>query len=599
MLKSIFFMSLTFASIIAQSPEVSDDKFWEKLSLSVLPSQKIDGKLTLKSKQKLTAAIEFAISKTNDNKYMKIIIDWIRCLSKFPNFLNNFCKTDISFYSALGSLLDKILDLGSDENSVKTDFICILGDLFTIESALKNELLPIITEKIIMIFRKKEEDNEIIFSALKFLFSVVQKNQSIHDVVKKYQTIFLDSIKSCKYPKIQLQFLHILWLLQIKRDNFNLIHDENQSFLNSIHKILATINNGKINYIITLQFVSTILYDGTKIENGWIDFGIDDMLICFDEQIFPVQYDAIDGLDNEESLIRIILSNSSNGKDSYIIEINLLNKPKPKFVSFLFARISHGQSQSQIDDFSESEEEIIKTQKPDVKKKPKSSIALYCCKGVNKIQNTIDECLFNEEKNDQEEKIKKVIKQKNMEMEQYSPPNISIEMINDDFIDEFNKKENEINVKIKNKKAEISENDKNLSNQTTNVFEKINYGIDSLTQQRMDFLNNFEQQLGSIIDSLHEDIKNTLRDREHGSIKQLELSKQQFQSNIQKFKRKESTIQQTLIGFEEESKQMGDKIVSIQKKIRTELQNHQIDLENELKRLKKLIRKNAEEEYEN
>ena len=101
------------------------------------------------------------------------------------------------------------------------------------------------------------------------------------------------------------------------------------------------------------------------------------------------------------------------------------------------------------------------------------------------------------------------------------------------------------------------------------------------------------------MNSLHEDIKNTLRDREHGSIKQLELSKQQFQSNIQKFKRKESTIQQTLIGFEEESKQMGDKIVSIQKKIRTEIQNHQIDLENELKRLKKLIRKNAEEEYEN
>jgi septal ring factor EnvC (AmiA/AmiB activator) len=73
-------------------------------------------------------------------------------------------------------------------------------------------------------------------------------------------------------------------------------------------------------------------------------------------------------------------------------------------------------------------------------------------------------------------------------------------------------------------------------------------------------------------------------------MKQLEASKDMFQGNIQQFKRKAAAMHQTLVGFEHETQAMSAKITEIQRRVRKEIQQRRIDLENELKKLRKLVR---------
>ncbi|OHT13059.1 hypothetical protein TRFO_03483 [Tritrichomonas foetus] len=136
-----------------------------------------------------------------------------------------------------------------------------------------------------------------------------------------------------------------------------------------------------------------------------------------------------------------------------------------------------------------------------------------------------------------------------------------------------------------------SEQDEIISRHTERVSEKITAGIDALTKQRMDSIDNFEGQIARYVDSFKDDIKTTLQDREHGSINQIEASKQKFQNNIQQFKKKEGLMHQTLTGIEEENKQMSSKITGIQRTMRDKTQQLRLDLENELKNLRKKVRR--------
>jgi hypothetical protein len=81
-----------------------------------------------------------------------------------------------------------------------------------------------------------------------------------------------------------------------------------------------------------------------------------------------------------------------------------------------------------------------------------------------------------------------------------------------------------------------------------------------------------------------------MRDREHGSVKQLENSRDSFQLNVQQFKRKAASMHQALLGFEEDAHKMANRITEIQKNVRKEVQQRRIDLENELKKLRKIMR---------
>ncbi|KAH0790448.1 hypothetical protein GPJ56_005744 [Histomonas meleagridis] len=253
-----------------------------------------------------------------------------------------------------------------------------------------------------------------------------------------------------------------------------------------------------------------------------------------------------------------------------------------------------------MNEYSESSSEEIEKPKTKPKPKakpPKSSIALFLHPDSQKSTQIIDECLFSEEIKEENEPPSMTIEENNQmyneeEKEIESPPIISIEM---------NEKSTEFIEKEKTQQDNIQEEEEKdnfLESHINQVLDKINSGINTLTRQRLEMVDHFGQKLNSIVDSLHEDIRTTLRDREHGSIKQLEISKQQFQANLQKFKRQESQMQQTLIGFENETRQMSEKIVNIQKTIRNELQNHRINLEEELKRLRKMIRTQADKSIE-
>jgi predicted RNase H-like nuclease (RuvC/YqgF family) len=135
------------------------------------------------------------------------------------------------------------------------------------------------------------------------------------------------------------------------------------------------------------------------------------------------------------------------------------------------------------------------------------------------------------------------------------------------------------------------EDDSLLKQHTLQIADKIGSGIDALTRGRMEGVERFGQAMHTAVGSLKEDLRTTMRDREHGSIKQLENSKDTFQGNIQQFKRKAASMHQSLLGFEADARGMTGKLTDIQRRVRKEMQQQRIDLENELKKLRKMLRR--------
>ena len=292
------------------------------------------------------------------------------------------------------------------------------------------------------------------------------------------------------------------------------------------------------------------------------------------------------------------------------------------------------------------------TENASQKKGIKSSIAMFYCPDTQKrTQSDVDDCLFidseidpkkvDSAKNDIEshEKISNEVIDEIESIESIPPPSDELDVkqpvvyfattgktsmnnINSNEIKEelntksennsFKKtslpkkksKKNNSNAQKNPKKNQELKVEKNIKEESPKIEDnkiaqhselvsiKICQGIDALTRQRMDSVDRFGEQINHLVDVFKEDIKTTVKDRERLSIKQIDASKQKFQTNIQQFKKKESSIHQTLTDYEDDIKKMGNRLSEIQRKLRNEIQQHRMSLEGELQSLRKIIRRN-------
>ena len=61
--------------------------------------------------------------------------------------------------------------------------------------------------------------------------------------------------------------------------------------------------------------------------------------------------------------------------------------------------------------------------------------------------------------------------------------------------------------------------------------------MNSLTKGQLDQIDLFTESLNRRVESFKQDLQSTLRERENGSLKQLDTAKARFLENIKSFKR--------------------------------------------------------------
>jgi hypothetical protein len=535
------------------------------------------------------------------------VITLIQKLSQSPTFLENFDRNEPVFYTTFTSFISRVLSKPSDEqySKLKTDLLIALDALYREPTVLREETVKGVLITIIPFLKNVNDMHNPVAVSVAFIHKLIQNIDSLKAVIVANAALFTAAFESCQSPRLQMQILSIMWVSQMKTIKFSLVHDAGADFIESVHRTIAPLNNGMGCKILTLSINSIDFSTGEGIGHAWVDFGMADIVLYYGDKILPVPFECIQGLNmigTDALLIELEPGFSGVAPGCSQITLRFESPLSSEQVNLIFARISQGESQPQNlsgADAPEPDGDIESVHGSpasarDSLPRPKSSIAVF---QIHDAQNTQPQpisaelfALSEPSRDEQPEELPPPLIQNAVSSRSSpivearpSPPPPTIEQ----------PREPEPKPEpLKHRRPIQYEPDLDtaLKEHSSHVADKIASGIDVLTQTRLDGLNRFGQLIGASVDTLKEDIRTTMRDREHGSLKQLEGSKELFQGNIQQFKRKAASMHQTLIGFEQDSQAMSAKITAIQRKVRKEIQQRRIDLENELKKLRKLIR---------
>lgn len=686
----------TLQSYLSSQLNIKNSSFWDGLKDILDCETCLNEKISQKSKLVLIEAIRTSATCDEWKKYIPIIVSMLNKMSDMNYLDQNFSEKDQNFFSSLASFTYVIYGKPSNDDfyEIKNEVLSLFDKMFKNSQIINEKTINGIVRSIITMFKDCDEDQTLYAKALAIIYHLIIKNSSLTSLIQECAQILFDAAKEIQSPKTQMQLFNILWIAQARVKEASFSHKEDALFISCVHKISSKINNGIKSFIISLQFQNASFPNDTVITSGWIDIGIIDLIFCFDEKIMTIPFDAICGLDAENTIMTIVLEQSFKDfgeSEDHKITIKLSRKPSSKMIAEIFSRISRGESQPIISDHDDENANLpiqsnsITQQTPtkpfpikdttnqtphSAERKPspaknhnsivhisvpnqlppnisngsivknvKSSVAMYIARDAQmpSYSSQIDENLFTDFKSSTNsidpQKVSEMpvaelntddyAEQDSIIVESPPPPSIDMNMSMNISISNVDTSENggveeedteeeadanshkSRNGKHTKKKVVIIEEaskprkpqfdisqDDILLKHTSIVSERICAGIDALTKQRMDCVDHFGEQIQHHVDSFKDDIKTAEKDKEHCSVKQLELSKQKFQANIQQFKKKEAAIQQTLSSIEEETKQFSSKITEIQRKMRSEIQKRRLDLEKQLKNLRKMIRKN-------
>ena len=568
---------MSIASALGQSTPAHTNAFWENLDKAVVDKQVISGQPTQKMSQKLCDALRQANTSEDRLKRIPIAIELLKRLVENVKFLDGLAELNGVLSSVFAAFVSRVLSQPSDKLYIpmKIELIKTVDELFGCECKLKESSAKGVVGGVIQVLKSVNEEVELVVATLNFLFKVVGSMPSVHDVVCSSSQVFAQAVKECVETKTWMKLLNIMW-------SANIYPHTHETFLECLPDIAKKLTSDSI---LLFDVDRTNFIECAQGSCMLLIVGLDDLVLVNGGSFIGLPFDAVEGINlSATNLLTLEISSDFQDFQGETIEIHLATKPTSEQVKMLFVRISKGESQPDISSSDETvHEETTQT-------RPKSSIAMFMADA--QVTDTCDESLFSElpqQQPDEQDAPPPVLdigadtasSSPDILASKESPPPPAIE------------NPEPYSFKIVPPKLD---KDSFLDKFTVSLTEKITAGIDSLTKSRMECIDRFGQRVTSSVDTFKEDIRTTVRDREHGSMKQLEISKDKFLANIQQFKRKAGSMHQSLLGIEEDSQKMIEKITDIQKTLRRELQQRRISLESELKRLRKMIRSQNDDE---
>jgi hypothetical protein len=589
--------------LLGQSIKTTAVEFWNTLDHALTRNAPITGRLTAKAKQKLVDIFRHSVTSTNPQFTIHVVITLMQRMAQSPEFIENFGRNEPIFYSTFTSFVSRVMSKPSEGEYVKlkTDLLVTLEGLYREPSVLREETAKGVLITIIPMLKNVNDVQNPVIVSVAFIHKMIQNIDALKSVIVANAALFIAAFESCQSPRLQMQILTIMWFCQLKTTKFSLAHDQDADFVEVVHRAIAPINDGVGMGILTLPIQSIDFPTGEVTGHAWADFGMADVVLYYADTIMPVSFEFIQGLNMSGSdalAIELDRSFPGMGEGSSVVTLRFESSLSPDQVNLIFARISQGESQPQ--NMSDAAAEVdsqpahgsfIGT-RDSSQPRPKSSIAVFHFPDAQTTQTIpADPGIFAESgviSDDEPEELPPPFIQDAVSAASSPalaappsppPPTIAAEQ-----------EQPSESLRHRQPVEYHPDRDDALRGQSALIAEKLSAGIEALTRSRLDGVNRFGGTIAVSVDTLKEDIRTTMRDREHGSMKQLEASKDMFQGNIQQFKRKAASMHQTLVGFEHETQAMSAKITEIQRMVRKEIQQRRIDLENELKKLRKLVR---------
>ena len=566
---------MSIPAALAQPAPAHTNAFWDHLDKAVCEKQTISAQPTQKMSQKVCDILRQANTSEDRLRRIPIAIELLKQLIENVSFLDGLVESNGVLSSVFSSFVSRVLSHPSDSNymPMKIELVKALDALFGTECKLKSSAKAI-TGGLLQVLKSVNEQEELVTVTLNLTFKLVANVPDTHDVICSNSQVFSQAAKECVETRTWMKLLNIMW-------SANVYPHTRGTFLECLPDIVKSISSDSILLFDVDKTNFIKCATGSKM---LLIVGLDDMVLVNGDSFIALPFDAVDGINlDATNLLTLDINADFPDFQGDTMEIHLATKPSSDQVKMLFVRISKGESQP---DVSSSDEPA---QPETTQARPKSSIAMFMAD--TQVTDTCDESLFSEAPQNQNE--------------QDAPP-IVVDMGADSASsspDLRASKESPSPLEIENPEPYSFqivppklEQDAFLQKFTLSLTEKITAGIDSLTKSRVECIDRFGQRVTSSVDTFKEDIRTTVRDREHGSMKQLEISKDKFLANIQQFKRKAGSMHQSLLGIEEDTQKMLEKMGEIQKTLRRELQQRRIGLESELKRLRKMIRSQNNDE---
>lgn len=593
-------------NVLTQSFDDSDDNFWSILKDYIEQERPLKIRLTSKVKQNISLAIRTSLK---NEVYTNTIISFLERLKYESNFAKCFSKNDTVIFETLTYFTKEILFDSSKSNEIKLRLMDVMHYYIDENEIFYSSMSHNICDVLIsFINTKKKGDCPLIKKALSFIYSSLE-DQNVKELVRENNNLFYQILLSSFYPLIQLQILEIFWRLEHPIGDKSFSQCNNDNFIDTAHEFLKSVNES----IIYLS-IKTMFYGDYETTSGWLDIGIDSVLICTNDFAVSISFDIITGLETDGT--NFIFSIDGN-----VEELSLEGKSTISFIfndemsesltKKIFDRVSKGESSNSSQTCTQLEESHYKPISHH-KSNIKSSIAIYVPPEVKNNDNKFDIELTNIFDKDFKLASDKAVNEKRSSYESNCCENLE---------EEYDLYENEeedkgekllppiMNIVNQTESESLSENcsspilrpflvndSSSISKHTSQVSSCIENGFSYVTKRRMEDINTLNETLKKRVDLFKEEIQSDIKSREQMSVKLLETEKQKFQDNIQVFKKQESVIHQKLIDYEERLKTFALDLNSLQTSMRHIIQNHKENLEKELSELRNSLRKEINEE---
>ena len=381
----------------------------------------------------------------------------------------------------------------------------------------------------------------------------------------------LEFIKKERRPWIQIQLLELCFRCKIACDEFEFSCQAAQNVFDLAHEYLVGANKNAVDKVINLRFSEVVPGQGKQ--GGWLDFGFDTLLVCFTSQngadFISVSFADVRNIESDEHVLDIVFErdNEIGWKAAERIRFRLVDKLSVCIAQTINTRLV--------------------SLEPESLSLSKSSIAVFGkvfssgsqSEDVKRRSLQIDECYLMDNSQDGSvgttrcnEPLKVETTEPEKEVEQITP----------------------ISIATPSADSTIEAPKNTFSAECILLSQVLSMSLRVLTKHQTKRVCQFPKFLRHIIKNSKDEYQDETKHNPVNTKRTLSRVKDNFHINMRHYKQCETSLHYALVKIERDQHEMARQITHIQAKFKDQLRTYNLAFENELHRLRGLLRETAD-----
>ena len=370
----------------------------------------------------------------------------------------------------------------------------------------------------------------------------------------------LEFIKKERRPWIQIQLLELCFRCKMACDEFEF---SSENVFDRAHEYLVATNKNAVDKVISLRFSEVTPGQGKQ--RGWLDFGFDTLLVCFTSQsgaeFISVSFADVRNIESDDHVLDIVFErdNEIGWKAAERIRFRLVDKLSVSIAQTINARLA--------------------SLEPESLSLSKSSIAVFGkvfslspeSEDVKQRSLQIDECSMMDNasagtnRNNEETTSEK-------EVEQITPMSIA----------------------TPSSESTIEAPKNTFSTECILLSQVLSMSLRVLTKHQTKRVCQFPKFLRHIIKNSKDEYHDETKHNPVNTKRTLSRVRDNFHINMRHYKQCETSLHYALVKIERDQHEMARQLSHIQAKFKDQLRTYNLAFENELHRLRGLLREAAD-----